>query len=52
MKNREIEAIKKAANEIATNAHLFFLDEEDDDCAIQYTSDNKEIITRFFSLFQ
>lgn len=51
MKNREIAAIKKAANEIATNAHLFFLDEEDDGCAIQYTSDNKEIITRFFFAF-
>ena len=51
MKNRENAAIKKAANEIDTNAHLFFLDEENDGCAIQYTSDDTEIIARFFSAF-
>ena len=51
MRNRENAAIKKAANEIDTNAHLFFLDEENDGCAIQYTSDDTEIIARFFSAF-
>lgn len=52
MKNRENAAIKKAANEIDTNAHLFFLDEENDGCAIQYTSDDTEIIARFFPHFR
>lgn len=51
MKDRETAAIKKAATEIDTNAHLFFLDEENDGCAIQYTSDSEEIIARFFSAF-
>ena len=51
MKDRETAAIKKTATEIDTNAHLFFLDGENDGCAIQYTSDSEEIIARFFSAF-
>ena len=50
MENRETAAIEKAAKKIDTDAHLFFLD-ENDSCAIQYTSDSKEITTRFFSAF-
>lgn len=52
MKDRETAAIKKAANEVDTNAHLFFLDEKNDNCAIQYTSDDRKTTIRFFSAFQ
>lgn len=51
MKDRKAAAIKKAANEIDTNAHLFFLNAKNDSCAIQYTSDSREIVARFFSAF-
>lgn len=51
MRNEKEEtAIKKAANEIDAEAHLFFVN-ADKNYAIQYKSNNKEITARFFSAF-